>query len=469
VKKNKGLDIAVFTILVSFLIAYFGISWYSRPVLDDLLDFYTVRHLGFLQAEIIYYKTLEGSYAGYAWRLIIDFINHDNTHVIFVNLFSITLFFLSLFLLLQQIVKKLMPFYSAKAPFYLSVFCITSILFFRIDVLKDAVFWLIGSQYYFSSVSFLLSGLYFLLKKGTVNYILSAVLLFLFASVRAHYSVIELGILFYFTVWCYFKSKKDFLPMVLIMAIVLVGFAFYLVAPGNSIGHGNGLSQVKQISNPFIFYSRIIAQSLFYYFKIHILRRLPLFALTLSLAFIAGLRDEKNVLSRKMMTSFAYFSIYTIVISWVFLATVMAVALQNAGNARTFFLPLFISLTLLTINCYFLGVQLKHKCLQFSLLALPVGLTASVFFLYFFFSDLGNLRIYNVQYDKRIETIAQAKKNLTSKDTLYLERLPFVKSLQNNEYYWDFYAEAQERALKLNCETAYQIKLLPAKKPIRWW
>jgi hypothetical protein len=314
-----------------------------------------------------------------------------------------------------------------------------------------------------TTISWFLVGIYFLLKKGPVNLIISAFLLFFFAAVRLHYSLTELGILFYFFLWYFLKNKKINYRIVLVMIIAMAGFAIYLAAPGNYAGRFNASEQEKLLHTPIIFYFKLIAKSLVYYFYVHIFKIFPLLLLNFALAFILGLSDEKNHFTKNTFLPFAKFSIYTLAISWLSIAVVMAVVQQGAGPSRTFFFPLFITMIVMVVFFYFLGIQLKQKFQFVSALTLPLGLIACGYFFYFLFSDLGKLKEFSVKFDQRIETIIRAKEVLMPKDTLFLEKLPYTKSLMNNELRGDFWVTCQQEALHEFYNTPFQIKIVSSQ------
>jgi Na+/glutamate symporter len=119
---------------------------------------------------------------------------------------------------------------------------------------------------------------------------------------------------------------------------------------------------------------------------------------------------------------------------------------------------------LLNINFYLLGIRLRQKLQLLEHLAIPVALTACSLFIYFFLSDIGNLKQMNQQLDMRIVAIGQAKNSLTSKDTLFLPVLPYTKTLMSNELRGGVYLQWDEEAFKKYYETAFQIKIVPTKQ-----
>lgn len=463
-KKIQLIDIAILAVFSSFLVAYLGISYFNRVMQDDFFFYDRIKTFGITTSVADYYFHFEGAFASFFWVHLIAFINQYSTTIFFVNLFNITVIFTSLFLLLTQILQKILPYYSIRIPFNLCVLIITSVLYFQNDVIQQSVFWFTGSTVYMATVSWLLLGIYFLMKKGNMNFIFSSLFLFLFAGTRLHYALIELGILFYFLLWYFLEDKKINNRFIVVLIIAMAGFSIYLFAPGNYSGRFSSDEQNKLLTTPLTFYIKQITGSLVYYFYVHILKILPLLLLNFILAFILGLTDVKNSFSKTVYLSFAIFSLYAIAISWLSLAVVMSLVQNGAGPSRTFFLPLFITVMLININLYFLGIRLKNKVQTFAYLTIPVGMIACGYFIFFLFSDLENLEKFSTQFDQRIEAIDRAKKSLTAKDTLYLTILPDTKAFMNNESKGDVWIEwvkCQQLALKTFYKTPFQIKLIP--------
>ncbi len=461
-KKIKSIDLAVAALFLSFLFAYFGIAHYNRVMQDDFLELFMTKTHGIIQPAFHYYKHLEGALVWYVWPHLTTWINQYNTHVSSINLLNIILYFTSLLLLLTQVMKKLLPVYSLRIPLILCILSVTTILYFRNDIVNQAVFWLTGSGY-MTLISLLYLGIYFLLKGGPLNIMLSALLLFSFALVKLHYSVIEMGILFYFLLWYFLKNKKINKQVLLLLGMAALGFAIYMVAPGNYAGRFNAELQGKLFSTPLLAYVKQFILSLACYFFIHILKSLPLLLINFSLAFIFGLTDDKNTIPKPVLLEFGKFSIYTIIMSWCSLALVMTAIYLNHGNTRTFFFPYVISVLLLNISFYFLGTRLRGKTQFLPRLALPIAFIACAFFIYFFLSDRENLRKLDQAFDKRIETILEAKKTMAAKDTLFLPVLPYSKTLMSNELRGGVYLEWQQDLMKQYYETPFQLKLVPTK------
>jgi hypothetical protein len=457
-KKIKSIDLIGLSVLFCFLIAYFGIAYFNRAMQDDFGNYHLTQSLGVIGTGVYSYNHIEGAFIWYLWPSLNAFINQCNTHVFLINLINLIMVFTSLFLMLTQIIKKLLPFYSAWIPLNLCILTITALFYFRNDIVNQAVFWLSGSGY-LSLMSFLFLGIYFLLKGGTVNFTISLLLLFLFATARIHYTLATLGILFYFLLWYFSENRKINTQVLFLIIAVLLGLAIYLLAPGNYVGRLNTVP-VKHLETPLTEYVKQFILSLACYFFMHFLRSLPLLILNFSLAFIGGLKDEKNTFSKNAFMAFVKFSVFAVLISWFALALVMTVIFLKHGNTRTFLFPLFITAMLMNINFYFLGIRFKQKFQSFSRLALPIGLIACGFFLYFFFFDFGNLKKFSAQFDQRTESIIRAKKHLTSKDTLFLTLLPYTKTLMSNEQRGEPYPQWQADYLEKYYEPSFKIKLV---------
>lgn len=463
-RKLKIIDITIVVVFFSFIVAYFVIAFYNRAMQDDFIFYDRVISLGIAPSVADLYMHFEGAFAGFFWIHLFAYINQYSTHVLLINLINIFLLFGSLFLLLAEIIKNILPYYSIKIAFYLCILMTTSILYFQKDVIQESVFWFNGSTAYMSTVSWFMLGVYFLFKNGYLNFAASSVLLFLFAATRLHYSLIELGILLYFLVWYFLVNKRINMRIGLVLLIATLGFFIYLAAPGNYAGRFNTSRQVMLLHIPFTLYVKQIMHSLIFYFYVHILKILPLLSLNFALAFFLGIKDERNQLSKFTFLSITKFSVYAISISWLSLAVVMAMAQQGAGPSRTFFFPLFVTVIAMSLFFYSLGIYFKVSIQFFSKLTLPVGLIASGYFIYFLCSDLNNLNKFRTQFDQRIDAIVRAKSSLTATDTLYLDVLPFTNSFMNNESRGDFWIVSQQDDLRAYYKPLYQIKLVSATK-----
>lgn len=362
---DKNTAILLFALNILFIAYFFTLAFYNRLSQDDFLFLKSVHNSGCLNLVKWSYFFQSGRFTHYIYIAII-FLLIDKTGQFF---FIPIIVWIIDFSILLFILKK-----NLNINYFLSINL--SALLFNIFIISNfeftAFYWICATFYYIQPLLIIL----FFVQINTENvskyqYFALIILAILISGSSEIFVPFCLLIIILNFGFYYFKNKNDFTltiyenrsnRLILLFIIILIGYIFVLVAPGNYIRAKEAI-----FNHPFNFLSflKIASQSflMFYYLLAF---KFPYIIVLILIAFMFGVINKASLFidfTYKRFLLFSWCSYFLFILLNIIPA---AYLMSGFGFQRIYTSTIFFSILFFVVQSFFLGLKTKkHINLKF--------------------------------------------------------------------------------------------------------
>ena len=293
------------------LVYFLVLAYYNRPSNDDWLFQYSVKQNGLFAFISEMYFTWQGRFSSFFLTGIQLQIYNLTGSLLLNTILILLLGGFSFYLLLSQCFLSINRLDNAIIALFLLIISLFSLLEF------NTFYWVCGSSYLiFAYLALYL--VYFMLKErlSKIEYSLVVIISFLLSGSAETFTPIVMIAIAVIAYWHKFKfkiswSKCFYSREVLSLIILLVGFAFMIFAPGNSV-------RINSFERTFSFYS--VLTVLIKAFAQYIVYQFPYLFVALT-AIVPGLWVSKQLklsaLNMKTMVFITILLVFLIILSIV--------------------------------------------------------------------------------------------------------------------------------------------------------
>jgi hypothetical protein len=405
--------IGLITVLITY---FFVVAFYNTKICDDVIATNLVNELGKLNYIKHIYTNWEGSYSqGIVSSIIAPLWNGSTLLVYTVMLGAFTVYAFSV--MLSYIIKCYLPQFNNKVTIVtIALLSFLSIFFSAPDVASTGMVWFTGSYSYLLSVSFLLIGTHFIVKKNTTNIAIGVLCMLFFAGFRLNYTVYTFAITCVMLAYnlFYLRDTTNYKTYLLVLLVLAIGLVIYIVAPGNAkraqasgmvLNAGSVIYSLTHIEFWKLFFSGIV-----YMIKVHFIKTSVVSIIVLTpIFFILEITPFKNLPIKKLFFTSLALLIFTLLLH-VFLLTLI---MGGTGPSRTYVFIYILKTTTLLCGLYWLYslVNVKKYFYILSIFYVPITLI----FAYKLFSvDYSNMYAFHQQKLNRIKIINTSIQNNTN-------------------------------------------------------